>query len=270
MPEREAVKPWTIATWNVNSIRARQERLLAWLQKAAPDVLCLQELKVTDEHFPLEAIEAAGYHAAVFGQKTYNGVAILSRSEAEDVRRGLPGFDDPQARLLSAQVDGVRVVCGYFPNGQEVGSDKWAYKLEWMRQLRSSLEKQHRPTEALVLCGDFNVARHDRDVARPAAWAESVLCHPDARQALEELLAWGLVDVFDQQHPDGGLYSWWDYRQLAFVKNNGLRLDYVVATQPLAERSVSVEIDREERRGQQPSDHAPVIARFAAARRSSP
>lgn len=251
-----------IATWNVNSIRARQDRLLAWLQKASPDVVCLQELKVTDQEFPYEAIRVAGYHAAVFGQKTYNGVAILSRSPVEDVRRGLPGFEDPQARLISAQVAGLRVVCGYFPNGQEVGSEKWAYKLAWIDRLRAWLATEFRPTDPLVLCGDFNIARRETDVAQPEAWGGSVLFHPAARRALEELLAWGLVDVFGQQHPEGGLYSWWDYRMLAFPRNNGLRLDYVVATAPVAAACRGASIDRDERKGKQPSDHAPVIGAF--------
>lgn len=251
-----------IATWNVNSIRARLDRLLAWLGRASPDVVCLQELKVTDADFPAEAIRAAGYQAAVHGQKTYNGVAILSRGELRDVRRGMPGFADSQARLISAQVEGVRVVCAYFPNGQAVGSEKWTYKLDWIRRLRATLQEQFQPSDRLVLCGDFNVARDDRDVARPEAWADSVLCHADARRTLEELLDWGLVDVFRRRHPDGGLYSWWDYRMLAFPRNNGLRLDYVTATPTLAERCTTAEIDREERKGAQPSDHAPVSAVF--------
>jgi exodeoxyribonuclease-3 len=256
--------PLKIATWNVNSIRARQDRLLAWLDRAAPDVVCLQELKVTDKDFPHDVLRGAGYHAAVYGQKTYNGVAILSRMEPADVRRGLPGFEDPQARLISAQLGAVRVVCGYFPNGQTVGSDKWAYKLQWIAHLRRWLAAEFRPTDPLVLCGDFNVARRESDVAQPEAWVDSVLFHPDARRALEELLAWGLIDVFAQQHPEGGLYSWWDYRMLAFPRNDGLRLDYLVATAPLAAACRSATVDRDERKGKQPSDHAPVIAEFEA------
>lgn len=251
-----------IATWNVNSIRARLDRLLAWLQKVQPDVLCLQELKVRDGEFPFEPIQAAGYHAAVFGQKTYNGVAILSRVEPQAVERGLPDADDDQARLISAKVQGIRVVSAYVPNGQVVGTNKYAYKLDWLRRLREHLESRFQPTIPLVLCGDFNVARDERDVARPDAWAQSVLFHPTARQALEHLLDWGLVDVFRSHHPDGGVYSWWDYRMLAFPKNDGLRLDYLFATEPLARRCFRAEIDREERKGEKPSDHAPVVAEF--------
>jgi exodeoxyribonuclease III len=254
-----------IATWNINSIRARLDRLLAWLQKTRPDVLCLQELKVTDAEFPFAQLEAAGYRAAVFGQKTYNGVALLSRSPAENVQRGLPGLEDPQARLIAADVGGLRVASAYFPNGQEVGSEKYAYKLAWMRRLREYLDASLRPTTPLVLCGDFNVARDERDVARPAQWAESVLFHADARAALEEVLAWGLVDVVRQVHPEGGLYSWWDYRMLAFPRNNGLRLDYICATPPVAQRAIGAEIDREERKGEKPSDHAPVVVTLAEA-----
>jgi exodeoxyribonuclease-3 len=254
-----------IATWNVNSIRARLERLLRWLQKVQPDVVCLQELKVTDEVFPSDAVREAGYHATVFGQKTYNGVAILSREEPEDVERGLPGIGDPQARLLSAQISGVRVISAYFPNGEQVGTEKYAYKLAWMARLREYLESRYVPSQPLVLCGDFNVARDERDVARPAQWAESVLFHETARDALEQIRLWGLIDVVRKHHPEGGIYSWWDYRMLGFPKNNGLRIDHIFATEPLAHRSTSAEIDREERKGEKPSDHAPVIAVFADA-----
>jgi exodeoxyribonuclease-3 len=249
-----------IATWNVNSIRARQERLLAWLQKARPDVLCLQELKVADEAFPYEAIRDAGYRAAVFGQKTYNGVAILSQAEPLKIQRGIPGFEDPQARLLLAEVKGIWIVSAYVPNGDTVGSEKYRYKLQWFQRLREFLEARFKPTDPLVLCGDFNVARDEKDVARPDAWAGTVLFHPQVREAMEHLLAWGLVDVFRQHHPEGGSYSWWDYRMLGFPKNDGLRIDYVLATAPAAKRCTAAEIDRDERKGEKPSDHAPVLA----------
>jgi exodeoxyribonuclease III len=252
-----------IATWNVNSVRARLERLLAWLKKAQPDIVCLQELKVIDAAFPYEAIREAGYHAAVHGQKTYNGVAILSRTEPAEVRQGMDdGVDDPQARFLTADVGGVQVVSAYVPNGQIVDSEAYAYKLDWLRRLRAFLERHYTPETPLVVCGDFNVARDENDVANPAAWAETVLFHPTSRAALEELLSWGLVDVLRQQHPEGKLYSWWDYRMLAFAKNDGLRLDYVFAIGPLAKLCTCAEIDRAERKGDKPSDHAPVMATF--------
>ncbi len=174
-----------ITTWNVNSIRAREERLLGWLEREQPDVMCLQELKVTDDDFPFDALEAAGYHAAAYGQKTYNGVAILSRSEATDVARGMDdGVDDPQARLIQADIDGVRFVNGYFPNGKEVGSPKYEYKLAWMRRVVAHLERTAAPSDDLVLCGDFNVAPYESDIANPEKWQDSVLCHREARAPL--------------------------------------------------------------------------------------
>jgi len=252
-----------IATWNVNSVRARLERLLAWLQKTQPDIVCLQELKAKEEVFPREAIRAVGYHAAVYGQRTFNGVGILSRIEPIDVVRGMDdGVDDPQARLLAAQVGEVQVLSAYVPNGQVVGSEHYAYKLGWLRRLRACLERRFTSQTPLVLCGDFNVARDERDVANPATWEPTVLYHPTSRAALDELLGWGLVDVLRQHHPEGGLYSWWDYRMLAFPKNDGLRLDYVFATERLASSCTSAEIDRDERKSERPSDHAPVVATF--------
>jgi exodeoxyribonuclease-3 len=254
-----------IATWNVNSVRSRLERLLSWLEKAEPDIVCLQELKVTDDAFPYEPIRDAGYHAAVCGQKTYNGVAILARVEPANVERGLgDDVDDPQARLIAADVAGVRVISAYFPSGQVVGSEKYTYKLDWLRRLKEYLEQRYRPSDPLVLCGDFNVAPDDHDAANPEKWAGSVLCHETAREALENVRSWGLTDVFRQHHPEGGIYSWWDYRMLGFPKNDGLRIDHIFATKPLAERCTGAEIDRDERKGQKPSDHAPVIATFAA------
>ena len=252
-----------IATWNVNSIRSRLERLLRWLEKARPDVVCLQELKVTEDAFPFDPIREAGYHAAVCGQKTYNGVAILAREEPAEVERGL-GYDadDPQARLIAADVAGVRVISAYVPNGHTVGSEKYDYKLDWLRRLGEYLERHYQPSDPLILCGDFNVAPDDSDVANPERWSGSVLCHQAAREALEAVRRWGLTDVFRQHHPEGGIYSWWDYRMLAFPKNDGLRLDHIFTTEPLANRCTGAEIDRDERKGQKPSDHAPAIATF--------
>lgn len=254
-----------IATWNINSVRARLDRLLAWLRKAQPDVLCLQETKVTDDKFPYDPIREVGYHAAVFGQKSYNGVAILSRSEPTRVHRGMGDeVEDPQARFLVVEVEGLQVVSVYVPNGQMVGTEPYGYKLRWLQRMRGFLDRHFTPATPLVVCGDLNIARDEKDVARPDAWANSVLFHPTSREALEELLAWGLVDVFRQQHPEGGQYSWWDYQALSFPRNDGLRLDYVLATEPLAQGCTAADIDREERKGKKPSDHAPVIASFHA------
>lgn len=253
-----------IATWNVNSVRAREERVLAWLEKVSPDVLCLQELKVTDDKFPVEAVREAGYHASVFGQKTYNGVAILSREEPGEVRRGLED-DDAQARLIWATFGEVHVISAYVPNGQAVGSEKYAYKMAWYTRLLDRLDAWFSPEDKVVLCGDFNVARDDADVANPEAWAQSTLCHETSREAWGRLCDWGLVDVFREKHPEGGVYSWWDYRNLGFPKNDGLRIDHILATPPVAKTCTGAFIDRDERKkgkGGMPSDHAPVVAEF--------
>ncbi|MCA9320576.1 MAG: exodeoxyribonuclease III [Planctomycetes bacterium] len=256
-----------IATWNLNSIRTRLTRLVAWLEAWKPDVLCLQELKVADGDFPHEAIEKAGYRATCFGQKTYNGVAILTRGAVDDVIRGL-GDDDPQARFIHARVDGVRVISAYFPNGQALDSDKYPYKLNWLDRLLAWLEQNARPDEALALCGDFNIATDDRDVAFPERWEGGVLYNDEVRERLSRLRDWGLRDAQRLVDRRGGQYSWWDYRQLAFPKNDGLRIDYVYVTQPLAQAVTEVVIDREQRKesvcaeGTKPSDHAPVIGVF--------
>jgi exodeoxyribonuclease-3 len=252
-----------IATWNVNSIRAREERLLRWLERERPDVACLQELKVTDEDFPFDPINAMGYHAHVHGQKTYNGVAILTPHDATNVVRGMGDeADDPQARLIRADVQGVTVWNGYFPNGKEVGSEKYDYKLRWMARLLETLQRTAASTDDMVLCGDLNVAPDDQDAANPEKWRDSVLCHDEARAALQRLRDWGLVDVFRMHHPDGGVYSWWDYRMLAFPKGDGLRIDHIFATEGMAARCRGARVDRDERKGKKPSDHAPVIADF--------
>jgi len=255
-----------LASWNVNSIRVRRERLLRWLEANRPDVLCLQELKATEAQFPHEAVRAAGYDGAVLGQKGYNGVAILTRAglPLEDVRPGLDdGTDDSSARLLSARVGSVRIVTVYVPNGRVVGSDKYAYKLEWFQRLRVYLERHHRTSEPLILCGDFNVAPEARDVDRPKEWERSVLFHVDVRAALREVTAWGLTDTFRLHHQEGGFYTWWDYRMLSFPKNDGLRFDLILATGPLTEQCTGTSIDRNERKGKLASDHVPVLATFA-------
>lgn len=252
-----------IGTWNVNSVKVRAERLLGVLERHQPDVLCLQELKGTDDTFPALAIREAGYHAAVHGQKTYNGVAILSREAPEDVHIGLDDDeDDPQARLISARVGGVHITCVYVPNGSRPDSDKYAYKRRWLERLMAYLER-HVPRDGrAVLCGDMNIAPEARDVARPAQWDDSVLCTPEIRADFQRLLDWGFVDTYRQHHEEDGQYSWWDYRLLGFPKNNGLRIDHVLATSALAKHCTDSAIDRDERKGKQPSDHAPVFSTF--------
>ncbi len=249
-----------VATWNVNSIRARKDRLLRWLGAHAPDVLCLQETKVTDNEFPFADLAALGYRAAAHGQRAYNGVAILARDAITDAAQGLGnGADDVQARLIVATVKGVRVASVYAPNGGEVDSDKWRYKLDWLQRLRRWLDHHHRPGDPLVLAGDFNIAPDDHDVAHPERWGQSVLCHPDGRRALAEVTSFGIVDLLRKHHPAGGIYSWWDYRSLAFPHNDGLRIDLIYATPPVAARCTAAFVDRDERKGKQPSDHAPVV-----------
>ncbi len=252
-----------IAAWNVNSIRARLDRLVAWLAAAQPDVVCLQELKCEDEGFPAEEIRAAGYHFACHGQRTYNGVAILAKGEVTDVTRGMDdGVEDPQARLVGGTVNGVRVFSVYAPNGQAVDSPAYVYKLEWYARLRRYLDARHRPDERLVLCGDWNVAPEPIDVHDPVAWEGQTLFSQKERDALANLCAFGLRDVWRAKHPDEQKFSWWDYRMLGFPKNRGLRIDHLLATAPLAEKCREAEIDREMRKGKTPSDHAPVWALF--------
>jgi len=250
-----------LATWNINSIRARQARLVAWLERERPDVLCLQEIKVEDAGFPSEALRALGYEAVTFGQRSYNGVAILSTQALTDVTRGFgDGEDDPEARVIAATTHGVRVVCVYVVNGQELGSDRYPYKLAWLRRLRAFLDRTTTPDLPVVLCGDMNVAPDDRDVWSPEQWREQIHCSTAERAALAEVTKFGLVDLFRIKNGDAKLYSWWDYRGVAFFKDQGLRIDHIFATQPLADRCTACTIDRTARKGQDASDHAPVIA----------
>ena len=253
-----------IATWNVNSVKARRARLIQWLRDHRPDVLCLQEIKTLDETYPADEVRGEGYDSAVFGQRAYNGVALVSPHPVTGVRRGT-GDGDPQARLIGGTVKGVTVYSAYFPNGRTAGSESYAYKLVWMGRLLDLLETSHDPRDPLVLAGDFNVAADDQDAENPERWAASVLCHADARQALERIRDWGLVDVVRKHNPQGGIYSWWDYRRLAFPRNDGLRIDHIFATMPVAETSTAAWVDRDQRKGRKtdiPSDHAPVVADF--------
>ncbi len=249
------------ATWNVNSVRARHDRLLAFLERHQPDVVCLQETKVVDDVFPADAFREAGYRVTVVGQKTYNGVAMLSRQAVDQVLRGFgDGGDDSEARLLAATVGDIRFVCVYVPNGRAVGSESYAYKLDWMARLRRFLAVDSSPDRPLALLGDFNVAPADIDVHDPDAWRGEILCSDEERQAFADLASWGLTDSFRALYPDEQTFTWWDYRQLGFPKNRGLRIDHILLTQPLMGRLVDVVVDRDERKGKGPSDHAPVLA----------
>jgi exodeoxyribonuclease-3 len=256
-----------LSTWNVNSIRTRLERCLAFLERHRPDVLCVQETKVPDEEFPIEPFSALGYHVALRGQRTYNGVAILSRTPLEDPERDLPGGEgDEQARFLAGTVGGLRVANVYVPNGESPESPKFAYKLEWLERLAAWLRERARPQDPLVVVGDFNVAPEDRDVHDPDLWRGKVLFHPEEQRRLRAILEWGLEDLLRLRRPEGGIYTWWDYRMGAFHRGWGLRIDLVLGTAPLARRCADVVVDREERKptgGEgKPSDHAPVLARI--------
>jgi exodeoxyribonuclease III len=252
-----------IATWNVNSLRVRLPQLLEWLGSWAPDVVALQETKLVDDAFPAAELLAAGYQSACSGQKTYNGVAILARTEPGSVIRDIPGYDDPQRRVLAATVGGgLRVINLYVPNGQSVGSDKFLYKLGWLRAVRHWLRQELASHVRVLVLGDFNIAPEDRDVHDPAAWVGSVHVSAEEREALQALLSLGLIDVFRKFEQPPRSYSWWDYRAGAFQRNNGLRIDLLLASAPLAERCHACTIDREPRRAERASDHTPVIGTF--------
>jgi exodeoxyribonuclease-3 len=255
-----------ITTFNVNSLRAREERFKLWLEARRPSVLCLQETKVRDEEFPVGIFEERGYSVIYHGQPTYNGVAIAVASglSVSDPVIGLPPAVEPdQCRFLSLQVEGIRVVNVYVPNGGEVDGPRYAYKLEWLRRLKEHLTAQHSASEPLVVCGDFNVALDDRDVFDPEAHRGQILCSDPERARMAELMSFGLVDLHRKFTQEGGIYTWWDYRNLGFQKNRGFRIDLFLATSTLADRCLSVEIDRAERKGTKPSDHAPVRATFS-------
>ncbi len=251
-----------IATWNVNSLRVRLPQVLEWLGANPVDVLAIQETKLTDPDFPCGELEALGYHVLYSGQKTYNGVALLSRWPCTDVVRDIPDFDDPPRRVLGVTTDGWRVVNLYVPNGQAVGSDKYEYKLRWLAALKQWLAREIATHERLVVLGDFNIAPEDRDVHDPAAWAGQVLCSEPERNALRALLEAGLVDVFRRFEQPPQSFSWWDYRTFAFRRNHGLRIDLILAHSALATRCRESTIDVTPRRNERPSDHAPVLASF--------
>jgi len=252
-----------LATWNVNSVKVRLPQLLDWLAAARPDVACLQELKTESAKFPRAELEAAGYACAVDGQKTYNGVAILSRIPPAEVVAGIPGFVDEQKRVLAASVGGVRVVCVYCPNGQAVGSEKYQYKLRWFAALRDYLAAELQRHPRLAVAGDFNVAPEDRDVHDPKAWEGQVHVSELERAAWRALLALGLKDSFRMFDQPEKSYSWWDYRMLGFRRNAGLRIDHVLLSGELARGCTSSSIDKAPRKLERPSDHAPAVAEFS-------
>lgn len=249
-----------IGTWNVNSLRVRQPHLIRWLQQSDTDVVCLQETKLTDDKFPADALRDAGYtHLAWHGQPTYNGVAIVSRLPLSDVQIGMgDDVDDPQARVIAATIEGIRVIGVYCPNGQEIGSDKFFYKLAWYKRLRQMLDRTCPSGTPVLLCGDFNVAPDDIDVWDPFVTEGQLLCHPDERAALERVLDWGLEDSFRSMNPFSSEFSWWDYRAMGFQRNHGVRIDHVFLSDDLMGRLDDAVIWRDTRGWEQPSDHAPV------------
>ena len=251
-----------IATWNVNSLRVRMPHLKDWLAANPMDVVALQETKLPDPDFPREELEALGLRVAFSGQRTYNGVALLSGSEPADVVAGIPGFADEQKRVLAATIGGVRVIDVYVPNGQAVGSDKYDYKLRWFAALRDYVAAELARHPRLVVLGDYNVAPEDRDVHDPKAWEGQVLASEPERAALRTLLATGLEDCFRRFEQPDKSFSWWDYRMMAFRRNAGLRIDLILASTPLAQACSECRIDKAPRKLERPSDHAPVIARF--------
>lgn len=249
-----------LATYNINSIRMREAQLLDWLKKADPDVVCLQETKVSDDDFPTDELMRLGYAVAMAGQPTYNGVAIVTRLPLKDVRVGLLG-DLPTAerRAISATVSGIRIVNVYVPNGKSVASPSFVEKLSWLERLRLTLDTSENSEEPLVLCGDFNICTDERDVYAPELYRGKLHFHPDEQRQLARVRDFGLTDAYRVHHEQGGAYTFWDYRAGAFPRNEGLRIDYVFVTQPLLPRLLKADIDVEPRHGEKPSDHAPVV-----------
>jgi exodeoxyribonuclease-3 len=252
-----------IATWNVNSMKVRLPHVLEWLGAEKPDVLVVQEIKQLTEAFPYDELKEAGYSSIASGQKTYNGVAVISKQEAADPVTDFPGFEDPQRRILACTINGVRIVNLYVPNGSEVGSEKYDYKLGWLAALKGFLESQMKAHEKLVVLGDFNIAPEDRDVYDPEGWGDAILCSPLEREALQAVMGLGLSDVFRQFDQPEKTFSWWDYRAAGFRRNAGLRIDLILASKAMADICEASYIDREPRTWDRPSDHTPVIAEFS-------
>lgn len=249
-----------IATWNVNSLKMRLPQVIQWLKTQKPDLLALQETKMTDENFPRQVIEDTGYHVIFTGQKTFNGVAIISRSPAKEIEKHLPNFpEDPQKRFLAATFGDLRVINIYVPNGSSIDSDKYPYKLHWLEQLKKQLTSELAQFPRCIILGDFNIAPEDRDVYDPKAWEGQVLVSVPERNALKKIIELGFADAFRLFEQPPKSYSWWDYRQLAFPRNHGIRLDLVLVSRPLASTCQRCTIDREARKAEKPSDHAPVV-----------
>ena len=252
-----------LATWNVNSLKVRLPQVLDWLIGNNPDVLCLQETKLQDGNFPADEILAAGYCSSYIGQKTYNGVAFLSKKTGNTIITALPGLDDVQKRIIAATFNGIRVVCVYVPNGKDVTSEKYQYKLAWLTALNRWLQKELIKYPRLALLGDFNIAPDDRDVYDPESWRGKILCSQPERDAFCELLDLGLVDSFRLFDQPEKTYTWWDYRMMAFRRNRGLRIDHILLSKDLAQICIACKVDKTTRKLERPSDHAPVIVEIS-------
>ena len=252
-----------LATWNVNSLNVRLPHVLDWLQANQPDVLCLQETKQEDHKFPHQELAAAGYHATHSGQKTYNGVAILSRQAQSGLQAGIADFADEQKRVVAANIGGLRIICAYIPNGQSLDSDKYQYKLRWLKALTTWLKSELKTYPKLVLLGDYNIAPEDRDVHDPKAWEGQVLVSEPERAAFRELVGLGLHDAFRLFEQPAGSFSWWDYRMAGFRRNLGLRIDHILVSTPLVSACKSCNIDKTPRKLERPSDHTPVVLELA-------
>lgn len=251
-----------IASWNVNSLRVRLPQVLQWLEDNPIDILALQETKMQDQDFPAEEINAAGYQVVYSGQKTYNGVAILAKSEITDIVTDVAGLDDPQRRILMGTVGDVRVIDLYVVNGSEVGSEKFSYKLDWLEKVTAHIKKETKKHKNIVVLGDFNIAPEDKDVHDPEGWAGKILCSDDERGALEKICKLGFTDTFNLFDQEDATFSWWDYRGGGFRRNHGLRIDLILASENLQKNCINSIVDKTPRSWERPSDHAPVVAEF--------
>lgn len=255
-----------IATWNINGITSRLDHVIKWSQIAAPDVICLQEIKTPDTKFPIKKLQAAGYeYIAAHGEKSYNGVAILSRFPMDDILKGFPGDDETAAkRVIAATIEDVRVVNAYFPHGTRIGHDKFYLKIQWVKRLREHFDKHYSPEDEVLMCGDTNICPHEMDMWNVRYWAPRIHFSKEEREVFQNLKRWGFVDIFREFNDQPGEYTWWDtFHESSFRKNRGLRLDYMWASRPLADRCTDCWVDRTPRGWEKPSDHAPVIAEFA-------
>lgn len=255
----DSQKDLTIASWNVNSVRARLNQIVAWIRKVNPGILCLQETKVTDNLFPEENFLAEGYHSAIFGQTKYNGVAILSKYDIENPIKGLRENNlNEQARIISAKICGINIICLYAPDARSINHESFSYKLNWFNRLDAYLKNYYKKEEDIIVCGDFNIAPTDVDVYDPDLWICKTYIHPKIRSSFKKIESWGLVDFFQILGESKHSFTWWDYKE-GFIKNKGMRLDHILGSEGLVSRLTKIWVDKEVRSLPKPSDHAPII-----------